>query len=140
MLALHIIVCGINGNVSITYNCMWQFNIWCITYWRKQDNTTDLSQVTDKLYRVHLAMNGVQTRNLMVIGIDCTCSCISNYHTITTASTQLVWLATGRWYYPVSSMNKTEILLKVALNTINHKPTSFDTCINFIFGNWKYFS
>jgi hypothetical protein len=23
MLALHIIVCGINGNVSITYNCMW---------------------------------------------------------------------------------------------------------------------
>jgi hypothetical protein len=26
MLALHIIVCGIKGNVSITYNCMW--NKW----------------------------------------------------------------------------------------------------------------
>jgi hypothetical protein len=75
------------------------YGLWCLTplstifqfySWRKQDNTTDLSQVTDKLYRVHLAMNGVKTRNLMVIGIDCTCSCISNYHTITTASTQLV--------------------------------------------------
>jgi len=41
------------------------------------------------------------------------------------------WLATGRWFSsgtPVSSINKTyrdgiaEILLKVALNTINHKP------------------
>jgi hypothetical protein len=41
------------------------------------------------------------------------------------------WLATGRWFFPgtlVSSTNKTdshnvtEILLKVALNTISHKP------------------
>ena len=41
------------------------------------------------------------------------------------------WLATGRWFSPgtlISSINKTdrhvigEILLKVALNTINHKP------------------
>ena len=37
------------------------------------------------------------------------------------------WLATGRWFSPVSSTNKTdrhditEILLKVALNTINHQ-------------------
>jgi len=38
------------------------------------------------LYRVHYAMNGAKTPNLVVIGTDCTGSCKSNYHTITTTT------------------------------------------------------
>ena len=58
-----------------------QFNWW----WKREDpeKTTDLSQVTDKLYHiivVHLALIGIRTQN---ISGDCICSCKSNYHTIT---------------------------------------------------------
>ena len=51
------------------------------------EETTDLSQVTDKLYpirlyQVQLAWPGFEFTTLVVIGADCIGSCESNYITI----------------------------------------------------------
>jgi hypothetical protein len=41
------------------------------------------------LYWAHLAWAGVELTTLVVIGTDCTGSCKSNYHTITTTKAPL---------------------------------------------------
>ena len=67
-------------------------------YWRKPEypeETTDLSQVTDKLYhimlhQVHLACAGFELATLVVICTDCIGSCKSNYHTTTTIPKNMI--------------------------------------------------
>ena len=95
------------GKQKGTYFCTYIYNKyrcllvwWCWTplstirlyrggqfyWWRKPMKTTDLSQVTDKLYHIMLhtsAWSRFELITSVVIGTDCTGSCKSNYQAIT---------------------------------------------------------
>ena len=86
------------------------FQLYRGSWWRKAEypeKTTDLPQVTDKLYhirlyRVHLAYVGFELTTLVVIGTKCIGSYKSNYHTITSTIAPLDLLVINYCLIPVS--------------------------------------
>ena len=93
---------------SLSFYCLVWLVLWCLTplstifqlyhgsqfyWWRKpedQEKTTDLAQVTDKLYYLMLYISPCSRFELttsVVIGTDYIGSCKSNYNTITATTT-----------------------------------------------------